>query len=358
MAARRHLIQKYQAYLEGVESPMKRFEGTKSLVKTYKTDTPGEQKEEKMKGEDPCWKGYEMVGQKIKAGRKVPNCVPKNEEIDIVEYGDTAAQRFRRANPDEPDEPSYNYKKRYSSYRAPEKQEPHAVHINGKKWKTFGSQRHAQNVANKIKGATVHKEEVEQIDELSPELMRRAADKYQDKINRSEHPAETDKLLDKQARMSGQARRTELGKRYNKEEVEQINEIGDTSAGKQMLGAYVKKAARRVGVHASVAAQYADTAGSDTATPSQRRAASTLALHQKHKRDMRLRGIERATDRITKEEVEIDEAKKFGYDAINARFKKQTDQSLEDRAKHYAATSERLKKMQADYEAQNKKKRT
>ena len=212
MAARRHLIQKYQAYLEGVESPMKRFEGTKSLVKAYKDDTPGEQKEEKMKGEDPCWKGYEMVGQKIKAGRKVPNCVPKNEEVDLVEYGDTAAQRFRRANPDEPDEPSYS-RKRYSSYRAPEKQEPHAVHINGKKWKTFGSQRHAQNVANKIKGATVHKEE-----------------------------------------------------------------------------------------------------------------------------------------------VEIDEAKKFGYDAINARFKKQTGQSLEDRAKHYAATSERLKKMQAEYEAQNKKK--
>jgi hypothetical protein len=38
---------------------------------------------------------------------------------------------------------------------------PHAVHVNGKKWKTFGSQSHAQNVANKIKGATVHKEEVE-----------------------------------------------------------------------------------------------------------------------------------------------------------------------------------------------------
>jgi hypothetical protein len=36
---------------------------------------------------------------------------------------------------------------------------PHAVHINGKKWKSFGSQSHAQNVANKIKGATVHKEE-------------------------------------------------------------------------------------------------------------------------------------------------------------------------------------------------------
>lgn len=30
---------------------------------------------EKMK--DPCWKGYKMVGQKEKDGKKVPNCVPE-----------------------------------------------------------------------------------------------------------------------------------------------------------------------------------------------------------------------------------------------------------------------------------------
>jgi len=59
--------------------------------------------------------------------------------------------------------------------------------------------------------------------------------------------------------------------------------------------------------------------------------------------------------RATSEET-VAEAKKFGYDAINARFKKQTGSSLEDRAKHYAATSERLKKMQADYEAGKMKK--
>mgnify|MGYP003344720980 FL=1 len=56
---------------------------------------------------------------------------------------------------------------------------PHSVHINGKKWKTFGSYSHASNVAKKIKGATVHKEEteieeveqIEQINELSSELL-------------------------------------------------------------------------------------------------------------------------------------------------------------------------------------------
>lgn len=52
---------------------------------------------------------------------------------------------------------------------APTKQEPHAVHIGGKKWKSFGSQAHASAVAKKLeakgKKATVHKEEV-QIDEV------------------------------------------------------------------------------------------------------------------------------------------------------------------------------------------------
>lgn len=37
-----------------------------------------------MKGEDPCWKGYEMVGQKMKNGKKVPNCVPVKEEKRYV----------------------------------------------------------------------------------------------------------------------------------------------------------------------------------------------------------------------------------------------------------------------------------
>lgn len=31
---------------------------------------------------DACWKGYTAVGMKMKNGRKVPNCVPANEETD------------------------------------------------------------------------------------------------------------------------------------------------------------------------------------------------------------------------------------------------------------------------------------
>ena len=36
--------------------------------------------------ENPCWKGYEMVGTKNKDGKEVPNCVPIKEEISDDEY--------------------------------------------------------------------------------------------------------------------------------------------------------------------------------------------------------------------------------------------------------------------------------
>lgn len=37
-------------------------------------------KEKKMKEKDPCWEGYEMIGEKEKDGKQVPNCVPKKKD--------------------------------------------------------------------------------------------------------------------------------------------------------------------------------------------------------------------------------------------------------------------------------------
>jgi len=34
-----------------------------------------------VKGGDPCWSGYQMVGMKKKKGKRVPNCVPVDEDI-------------------------------------------------------------------------------------------------------------------------------------------------------------------------------------------------------------------------------------------------------------------------------------
>lgn len=43
----------------------------------------------KMKGEDPCWDNYKMIGTKMKGGRQVPNCVPK----ESVEEASSSAQQ-------------------------------------------------------------------------------------------------------------------------------------------------------------------------------------------------------------------------------------------------------------------------
>jgi hypothetical protein len=40
----------------------------------------------KMKGKNPCWKRYEMIGKKNKGGKEVPNCVPVKEETGMVRY--------------------------------------------------------------------------------------------------------------------------------------------------------------------------------------------------------------------------------------------------------------------------------
>jgi hypothetical protein len=37
------------------------------------------QKKAIKKTSDPCWKGYEKLGMKIKNGKKVPNCVPQKK---------------------------------------------------------------------------------------------------------------------------------------------------------------------------------------------------------------------------------------------------------------------------------------
>ena len=51
----------------------------------------------KMKGgaDDPCWKGYKMVGHKKKGGKEVPNCVP--EEIELEQGFEEMMGQFSEA---------------------------------------------------------------------------------------------------------------------------------------------------------------------------------------------------------------------------------------------------------------------
>ena len=85
-----------------------------------------------------------------------------------------------------------------------------------------------------------------------------------------------------------------------KEEAEQLDEIGDTPAGKQMLGKYIKKRTKQLpGIERSY-----QTTPYDDDEPM---GAKSIKKYQKKVN----KGIGRAVDRLTKEETEeIDEAKK------------------------------------------------
>ena len=45
---------------------------------------------------EACWDTHKQVGTKMKNGKQVPNCVPKNEEDEITELGPAAMKRRAR----------------------------------------------------------------------------------------------------------------------------------------------------------------------------------------------------------------------------------------------------------------------
>jgi len=63
---------------EWVQSKITLAEDYISTVSNYMMSEIDEAK--KMKGEDPCWDDYKMIGTKNKGGKQVPNCVPEEVE--------------------------------------------------------------------------------------------------------------------------------------------------------------------------------------------------------------------------------------------------------------------------------------
>lgn len=53
----------------------------KKAIKQQEKPPLKEGENPQVKGGDPCWKGYQMVGKKKKNGKEVPNCVPANEQV-------------------------------------------------------------------------------------------------------------------------------------------------------------------------------------------------------------------------------------------------------------------------------------
>lgn len=106
--------------------------------------------------------------------------------------------------------------------------EPHSVHIGGKKWKTFSSHSHASNVAKKIKGATVVKESTnpyEQLDELKDTTLMSYAQKVSDDSMKHEKDPTKRSAAKRNKSVMGFSRAlNKLEARPQKEEVELIGE--------------------------------------------------------------------------------------------------------------------------------------
>jgi hypothetical protein len=49
----------------------------------------------KMKGKDPCWTGYHMLGTKPKGGKQVPNCVPEETEHVTEKFWDNEGEMIQ-----------------------------------------------------------------------------------------------------------------------------------------------------------------------------------------------------------------------------------------------------------------------
>jgi hypothetical protein len=109
--------------------------------------------------QERCWTGYKSV-----PGKKPyspGSCTKEESELEEASYGIGSSPSFARSDRearrrDRQDDERWTPPA--ASSRSAD--EPHHVIVGGGKiLNTFGSRQHAQNVANKIKGATIRKAE-------------------------------------------------------------------------------------------------------------------------------------------------------------------------------------------------------
>lgn len=84
-------MEKYKKTSQNALDLVRRSMG-KGLMQQYEPEGDIVDEAKKMKGDDPCWKGYEMVGTKKKGGKEVPNCVPK-EAVNPYAVGMSVAMK-------------------------------------------------------------------------------------------------------------------------------------------------------------------------------------------------------------------------------------------------------------------------
>lgn len=90
-AERKASMEKYKKTSKDALDLVRKSMG-KGLMQQYEPEGNIIGEAKKMKGKDPCWNGYEMVGTKKKGGREVPNCVPK-EAVNPYAIGMATAMK-------------------------------------------------------------------------------------------------------------------------------------------------------------------------------------------------------------------------------------------------------------------------
>lgn len=339
--ARKHLAQKYRTYMEGVLSPMKRLIGTNSLVRVYKKDTPGQHgdtvNEDLRKWFNDRWVRMDTQGN-IKGdcarepGEGKPKCLPaaKAHAMDKEDRA-SAAQRKRREDPvaDRPGKGGAPI-----NVRTEEKQTSELIKQSHSKRGAPGTLKakidgpitlaKAKALKNRPDATTLdkkqanffinmHSEEVENLEEknspTNPALWSRAKSLARSKFD--VYPS---------AYANGWAAKWYKSKGGSWKSVGEEVELPDDITSK------LKKVTKQL----------------DNSTKTH------------HKQSVLIKKLVAKDEKDVREDV-TEAKKKFGYDAINARFKELTGSSLEDRAKHYDELTAKLKKQEAEYKAQQSK---
>ena len=158
------------------------------------------------------------------------------------------------------------------------------------------------------------KEEVE-LDEGKEESKKDFDDRQKRLAAASAETAKDPKRLERMSKIPGYSAAMDLAKKTTKEEVEQIDELS-----KSTLGSYIKKAAADSTISRKIGADFENRANSKR-SPAMKDAST--ALSDKFKSDSRKRkaNVDKAVDRLTKEEVQGKTLKQFKENAFDWKKK-------------------------------------
>jgi hypothetical protein len=307
---------------------------------------------------DACWKGYKAVGMKDKNGRKVPNCIPednnklitpiKQKTDDHKSYYNFLAAKAKLGKPFSNKEKDF-----VKSYKLMTQEElEHIDEIRGLdpvSQKALAKQRltnliksgrgRGALVANQMR--TLRAEELEISEESLEQLYEvlskdaEASDWIKDFVH-STNPKFEGKSKEERIKMALGAYYAQARRKQQTEEVEQIDELS-----KSTLASYAKKATKDARMQQSIGKDF-EASANKSRKPSMKDAAQSLSNKYKSKSRSREAGIGKAIDRLTKEEIEMEKENKKDSIPFDGPYKKSTDTTTDKSgAKHTAMSKVR-----------------